>query len=183
LLILFKLDSDEERVWPPDDPTLPYFEEAEGDFKLADSPWTFENGGVNPDLQPSNTLRRQNTERRRRRKRQRKGAGYSNFPPYHPDYQGSGDEGDGLDEGSESTSSAEGALYTNGRVRRGSEGLEFKPADREDMLHRYLEQIGETPGRYHKYIPQVGSESEEEDDIPLGQVKPHAEVLELKPRR
>jgi len=163
-----ELEQEEEQLWPPDDPTLPYFEEAEGEFKLADSPWTFENGGVNPDLQPYNKRIRQGLEtRRRRRKRQHKGTGYSNLPPYHPDYQGSGDD-DEEGEGYESASSVEGP-YSNGRVRRGSEGYEFKPTDREDMLHRYLEQLGETPGRYHRYIPQ--EESESDDDIPLGQAR------------
>ena len=58
-------EDSEQVVWPPDDPTRPYFEEAEGEFKLPDSPWTFENGGVNPDLQPSNTQLRQSSLTRR----------------------------------------------------------------------------------------------------------------------
>ncbi|KIK70662.1 hypothetical protein GYMLUDRAFT_32702 [Collybiopsis luxurians FD-317 M1] len=169
-------DGDEERVWPPDDPTRPYFEEEQGEFKLPDSPWTYENGDVNPDLHPYNTKLRQDSVTRRRRKR--KAVGYSSLPPYHPDYQGSGAESEGEGQGSESTSSEDEEYVESGRayrVRRGSEGLELKPVDREAMLRRYLEQIGETPGRYHRYIPQVESDSEDneddEDNIPLGQTR------------
>ncbi|KAF5388519.1 hypothetical protein D9757_004693 [Collybiopsis confluens] len=157
-------EDSEEQVqgsWPPDDPTRPYFEEAEGEFKLADSPWTFENDGVNPDLQPSNTKLRKDSFTRRRKARD--AAGYSTHPPYHPDYQGSEDA---------VSSSEDDQNHRLERIRKGSEGLEFKPADREEMMLRYLEQIGETPGRYQRYIPQVESESEnEEDDVLLGPQK------------
>jgi palmitoyltransferase len=38
------------------------------------------------------------------------------------------------------------------------------------MLARYLLELGETPQRYHRYIPQPSSETESEgDDVPLGQ--------------
>jgi palmitoyltransferase ZDHHC6 len=161
-----ELEDDEDRVWPPDDPTRPYFEEAAGEFKLPDSPWTFENGDVNPDLQPYNIERRQASITHRRKKRN----GYSSLPPYHPDYQGSGAES----EGESIESSEDGDYHSNGRPRRGSEGIEIKPVDRDEMLRRYLAEIGETPGRYHRYIPQVESESEnEEDSIPLSQAKLH----------
>lgn len=106
--------------------------------------------------------------RKQRNKSKNKGSGYSNLPPYHPDYQGPESEGEQGAE-SESASSVDGTNHGGGRVRRGSEGYEFKPVDREEMLKRYLGQIGETPGRYHRYIPQVESESDnEEDNIPLG---------------
>ncbi|KAH7880993.1 DHHC palmitoyltransferase-domain-containing protein [Lentinula edodes] len=157
-----ELEQAEQQVWPPDDPIQPYFEEPEGEFKLSESPWTFENEGVNPDLQPYNTKLREDSVTRRRKSR--KAAGYSTLPPYHPDYQGS--EGE---QSSESESSDDGKYNGSGRVRRGSEGYEFKPTDREDMLRRYLEQVGETPGHYKRYIPQIESESDE-DDIPLRQV-------------
>jgi len=104
------------------------------------------------------------TSATRRRKQRNKGAGYSNLPPYHPDYQGSGAESEGQGEESDSASSVDGA---GGRVRRGSEGFEFKPVDREEILKRYLEQLGDTPGRYNRYVPEIESESED-DDVPLG---------------
>lgn len=156
------MEEAEQQVWPPDDPVQPYFEEPEGEFKLSESPWTFENEGVNPDLQPYNTKLREDSVTRRRKSR--KAAGYSSLPPYHPDYQGS--EGG---QSSESESSDDGKYNDSGRVRRGSEGYEFKPTDREDMLRQYLEQVSGTPGRYKRYIPQIESESDE-DDIPLRQV-------------
>ncbi|KAJ3994123.1 zf-DHHC-domain-containing protein [Lentinula boryana] len=157
-----------QQAWPPDDPTRPYFEEPEGEFKLPESPWTFENGGVNPDLQPYNTKLRQDSVTRRRKSR--KGTGYSTFPPYHSDYQGSDVESD-EDQASRSELSGDGEYVSSGRIRRGSEGYEFQPTDREDMLRRYLGQIGETPGRYHRYIPQAESDSEDDNDTPLGQTR------------
>ena len=39
--------------------------------------------------------------------------------------------------------------------------------DREEILKRYLEQLGDTPGRYNRYVPERESESED-DDVPLG---------------
>jgi palmitoyltransferase ZDHHC6 len=92
-------------------------------------------------------------------------------PPYHPDYkegeyvseyQGADDEDDDSDEYIEPP---------QGRpsVRRGSEGYEIRPQSRDDMLRRYIEEIGEDPHRYVRYEPEPFSESEDEDEdnIPL----------------
>jgi len=64
-------------------------------------------------------------------------------------------------------------------VRRGSEGYEVRPVGREEMLKRYLEELGEEPGRYLQYIPEPDSDSEEEfegkdnevdsENVPLAQ--------------
>jgi hypothetical protein len=65
-------------------------------------------------------------------------------------------------------------------VRRGSEGYEVQPAAREEMLRQYLENLGEEPGRYLRYIPQVedGDESnfedEDDDNVPLAS---HAKIV------
>jgi len=87
--------------------------------------------------------------------------GASPLPPYHPNYQ----EQQESDRYSESSSDEQfpknsGQLH----VRRGSEGYEIRPAGREEMLSRYLKELGEEPGRYVRYIPQVEDESDFEDD-------------------
>ncbi|KAJ7651630.1 zf-DHHC-domain-containing protein [Mycena polygramma] len=147
-----------EMAWPPRDPDTVYREDPDIEFVLPDSPWTYENGSINPELQPSNS-----SAMPRRRKKQPAGA--STLPPYHPDYQaGVGADDDSTDDDDEYRY----ADNSKTRVRRGSEGYEVRPAAREDMLARYLLEIGETPQRYHRYIPEPDSESED-DDVPLGQ--------------
>ncbi|KAJ7492312.1 palmitoyltransferase PFA4 [Mycena latifolia] len=146
--------------WPPRDPASIYEGDPNKDFVLPDSPWTYENGSINPDLQPSNSA----IPRRRRNN------GASALPPYHPDYQagGAATDYDSSDEDDEYRYIDDSKT----RVRRGSEGYEVRPGAREDMLARYLLEIGETPQRYHRYIPQPDSESES-DDVPLGQQLHH----------
>jgi len=126
------------------------------------SPWTYNNDSFNPNLQPSNS-----------QSRKRKGIsipGASSLPPYHPDYkqedQGVYSPGDHESDESpdEQGSAPSGQLH----IRRGSEGYEIRPEAREEMLRRYLTELGEEPGRYIRYIPQPDSEeSASEDDIPL----------------
>jgi len=57
-----------------------------------------------------------------------------------------------------------------GRVRRGSEGYELPPINREAMLRHYIEgQVGEV-GRYNVYVPEPLSESTDDDQeemVPL----------------
>ena len=134
------------------------------------SPWTFENGDFNPALQPSNESLRQATSVARKRQRSciPEGADSSDVPPYHPDYD-RGNE-NGLDE---EDSPDEDANYSEARVRRGSEGYEVRQINREDMLRRYLEELGEKEGRYVKYIPQPDSDVDDdgdEDNVPLAYV-------------
>ena len=93
------------------------------------------------------------------------------MPPYHPDYK-EGNKGAynfGNDESQDEQESApRGRLH----VRRGSEGYEIRPEEREEMLRRYLTELVEKPGRYLRYIPQPESEeSTSEDDVPLTQCK------------
>lgn len=49
-------------------------------------------------------------------------------------------------------------------MRRGSEGYEIPPINREEMLRMYIEGQVEEPGRYNVYVPEVASESSEEAD-------------------
>jgi len=56
-----------------------------------------------------------------------------------------------------------------GHMRRGSEGYELPPIDREAMLRRYIEeQVGEE-GRYNVYVPEPesGSTGDDEETVPL----------------
>ncbi|KAK7058431.1 Palmitoyltransferase [Paramarasmius palmivorus] len=147
----------DEGSWPPKDPDRSRYEDPQKGFTLPDSPWTYENGSFNPDLTPSNAQRQHESLTRRRHK---PAPVASEYPPYHPDY----DPGAVYEEAYD-TSSDEDEVIGAPRVRRGSEGYEVRPAGREDMLHRYLEQLGETPGRYHRYIPMPDEESESEAEI------------------
>ncbi|KAJ8084503.1 Palmitoyltransferase [Marasmius tenuissimus] len=156
-----------EAEWPPKDPDRSRYEDPQKGFVLPESPWTYENGTFNPDLQPSNARLRNGNARRRQR-----GNGASALPPYHPDYHPNAvADDDALDVSSGSSVEDEGSpLPGTTRVRRGSEGYEIRPAGREDMLKRYLEELGETPGRYHRYISM--SDSGEDDDEHLDSAAP-----------
>jgi len=129
------------------------------------SPWTYNNESLNPNLQPSNS---------QSRRRNKSSLGVSPLPPYHPDYkegnQDAYNPGNDESEDEEETSSR-GRIH----VRTGSEGYEIRPEEREEMLRRYLTDLGEEPGRYLRYIPQPeNGESDSEDNIPLMQ---HKEII------
>ncbi|KZT73329.1 zf-DHHC-domain-containing protein [Daedalea quercina L-15889] len=148
--------------WPPEDPSRIPMPEPDPNYKftLPASPWTYENGSVNPHLQPSNARRRQVA----------RNGPYSAVPPYHPDYK----EPEAVvpyDPASSSEEEYDGQSGRGARVRRGSEGFEVKAIDREALLQRFIEGRTHEPGRYNYYNPEVSSESEAEDDtddsIPL----------------
>ncbi|KAG6889989.1 hypothetical protein C0995_012949 [Termitomyces sp. Mi166 len=149
-------------VWPPNDPTALH-EDPEHDLVLPSSPWTYENGDVNPNLEAFNSERR--AFARRRKRMNRRAPGETLLPPYHPDYQEQVDEEFELadDESSDDEYDARKPL-----VRTGSEGYEVRPVDREELLHRYLAEIGQQPGRYKYYIPTPDGDSDNSDsDTPL----------------
>ena len=67
-------------------------------------------------------------------------------------------------------------------IRRGSEGYEVRPIDREAVLRRYIEEQTADVGRYNLYVPEPdvdsesdgliggdedGSENEDGDGVPL----------------
>ncbi|KAL0581048.1 Palmitoyltransferase [Marasmius crinis-equi] len=157
-----------ETSWPPKDPTRSQYEDPQQGFVLPESPWTYENGTFNPDLEASNAHLRTGEARRRQRMN-----GASELPPYHPDYDPNAIVDDDASDVSFGSSEEEDGPNNHARVRRGSEGYEIRPTGREDMLHRYLEQLGETPGRYHRYIPMPDSEEEDaaEDSVPLATLR------------
>lgn len=111
-----------------------------------------------------------------RRARKAKADGASRLPPYHPDYQaGAADEDAALSAGSASDdyyAEPASVALTAGRLRRGSEGYEVRPINREEMLTRYIqEQVGEV-GRYNVYVPEPDVDSEsygsgEDEEAPL----------------
>ncbi|TFK77407.1 zf-DHHC-domain-containing protein [Pluteus cervinus] len=132
--------------WPPQEPSQVYLEDDEDNsrFVLPESPWTYQNESFNPNLKPMNTQKR-GLARQRQPKRK---DGTSNVSPYNLDY--------------ESDSSLEEVdAPMRPRIRRGSEGYEVRPVDRNEMLQQYLSQVGEQDHQYVRYIPQPKSEDSE----------------------
>lgn len=156
--------------WPPKDPNPYPSSDPNHVFTLPESPWTYENGSVNPNLQPTNMARVASTSRRRRG-RPGKREPISSVPPYHPDYRPPGDNDAFSDSPPSSDSESldeEGGLKRPRKLfRRGSEGYEVHAIDREAMLRQYVEDQVHEPGRYNVYVPDPSSASEGEDEIPL----------------
>ena len=151
-------------------------DEDEHELELPTSPWTYENGSVNPSLEPSNAYRRRAAKANRRT---RQVEGISDVPPYHPDYgKATATSYNRYPEESDESDSDEYRYYEGRRrVRRGSEGYEVQmsPVDREAILRRYMWTRGEEVGRYKTYKPETPSESsssslqqQSEDDLPVG---------------
>jgi len=147
-------NDDDEAQWPPTDPKAYY----NHTFTLPSDPWTYENGSLNPDLQPSNSslLRERSTASRRI------GATVSAVPPYHPDFE----ENDSRSQDSGSPDDYWNESAPSKLIRRGSEGYEVRPINREEMLHRYIDEQTSMQGRYNTYVPEApsGSESMSEDE-------------------
>lgn len=153
--------------WPPRDPAA----ENQKPFRLPSSPWTYENGDFNPALRPSNARPRPIDERSSTR------AYTSALPPYHPDF-----ECDAYPLQSYSAESdTEPEEECRGvKLRRGSEGYEVRPMNREEMLREYVQSEVQRTGRYQAYQPEDAvyaedyeSDSRDEivvsdDDRPLG---------------
>ncbi|KAI0783096.1 DHHC palmitoyltransferase-domain-containing protein [Abortiporus biennis] len=169
-------NSDDDMAWPPKDPNAYVYpdEDPNYQFKLPDSPWTYENGTLNPNL--STNLNKSNSQLRNRSHNLNKPKpkvveGTSIVPPYHPDYREPGE--DDSDIGIHDDTSSEDDYYQDEEgggqprsriVRRGSEGLEARPIDREEILRRYVDETIHEPGRYNVYVPEPLSESEEEEE-------------------
>lgn len=84
------------------------------------------------------------------------------LPPYHPDYKESAtDEEESHDSDDEYWEQS----APQNLVRRGSEGYEVRPMDREEMLRRYVDEQTHMQGRYNVYEPEVESESESGNDV------------------
>ncbi|KAI0297589.1 DHHC palmitoyltransferase-domain-containing protein [Multifurca ochricompacta] len=160
------------------DPQEPEFHEysyayAHGEWMRPASPWTYDNDGPNPVLIPSNS--RSTQQLRARKPTGGRRVGVSSVPPYHPDYEPveDGDEWggnvnvDGDVDGDDDDGGADGvhfAAYESGmaRVRRGSEGYEVLPIDRERLLAEHISTRGREAGHYHRYVPDPPSEPDSE---------------------
>lgn len=194
---------DAQMSWPPQDPAShrygPHIDDADDDdemeeqsgtgFELPSSPWTYDTGSLNPDLEPSNARRRATEQQlRSRHKPKRNGVNQgaiANVPPYHPDYVepshssksgstfGFVEFGNDDDYGSGSDSDVQ--HYSGHRVRQGSEGYEIKPINREEILRRYIASRGEEAGRYQRYVPEPASDSESSED--KEELDPDADVV------
>ena len=149
-----------QEAWPPRDPAEQQYE-----WTQPASPWTYSNDGPNPALVPSNA----NSAQQLRARKRSAGAGVSAVPPYHPDYEppaeewedGEGDYDYDGDDNDDDDGGERFAEYERGmaRVRRGSEGYEVRPIDREQLLAEYIASRGQEAGRYRRYAPEP-SESE-----------------------
>ncbi|KZT08720.1 zf-DHHC-domain-containing protein [Laetiporus sulphureus 93-53] len=169
-------DDSTAEAWPPEDPTkvnqLPE-PDPNYQFNLPSSPWTYSNGSLNPNLQPSNAHHRSTS-----RRRSRGVATHSPLPPYHPDYHESQDDPsyiyDPSSEEEDLDDTPFGREFAGGaaRVRRGSEGYEVKTIDREAMLRMMVDERIQAPGRYQQYVAEQYGDDEEgkenlEDFVPL----------------
>ena len=54
------------------------------------------------------------------------------------------------------------------KVRRGSEGYEIRPVDKEEILRRYILSRGQEDGYYQRYEPEGPYEGEEEGEEAWG---------------
>lgn len=144
-------------LWPPQDPSARFNEEDDPKhvLKLPSTPWTYNNGSLNPGLR-SNSLRKRRSAR----------GPISSLPPYHSDYKPPGEE-----DTYPVSSSEDEYEQLPGRggklVRQDSEGYLVQSIDREEMLRRFVEERVEEPGRYQRYIPESTTDSEDDDDTPL----------------
>lgn len=169
-------DPEEPASWPPHDPTEYTYSDPDHTLTLPSSPWTYDNGSLNPSLRPSNGTTRQ---RRPRRTQAGPTDGIASVPPYHPDYDASQARAERADAWSIDGSTAESASESEDeyderegpppRVRRDSEGYVVAPIGREDMLARYIEGLTSEEGRYQRYEPELVSESSDEEDVPLAE--------------
>jgi len=145
--------------WPPEDPTeyKRHVDYDEGyEFQLPDSPWTYDNGSTNPELVPSNSQLRQRHSKAE--------PTHSSVPPYHPDYNESIQDDTGSANGDEASDDDYYNYDSRPRIRRGSEGYEVRPVDREEILRRYILSRGREAGHYQRYVPEPESPESEIDD-------------------
>lgn len=137
-----------QHSWPPRAPANEKMA-----FKLPDSPWTYGNGNVNPNLRPSSSDKREFYGRQ---------AYTSALPPYHPDFEENSSPRPVQYLSPDLDTDLEG--YGGVKLRHGSEGYEVRPLDREDMLRRYIETQVSEEGRYHVYEPDPLSDHEYDFD-------------------
>lgn len=121
------LDLEVQNSWPPKDP----YSNSGPVRPLPQSPWTY-GEGVNPNLEASNARLR---------------IGHVERAPYEGN-----DHVERRSLSSDGTESSDDEPLV--RKRRGSEGVEVKMVDREEVLRRYMASRGEEATRYHYYEPE-----------------------------
>ncbi|KAF9531906.1 DHHC palmitoyltransferase-domain-containing protein [Crepidotus variabilis] len=168
----YDLSKKDGESWPPEEHQIS--EQLVEVHTTGRSPWTYESEGLNPSLQPSNSSLRKQTGTPNARQRRGLPLGASAVPPYHPDYEDLHEQQSYDDP--ESSTDEEGPSSGRVRVRNGSEGVEVSAPNRDEMLRRYLQELGEEPGRYMRYIPQPDSE-DEDDNVPLAYKIASAHVM------
>lgn len=158
--------------WPPKEPNA--YASVEDDenhiLELPSTPWTYDNGDLNPHLQPPSMRRRLTSPTKRHNGSLKKKNRISAVPPYHPDYRPPGEDEDFPDSISSGSSADEEVQRHQPHrfIRRGSEGYEVHAIDREDMLRQHVVSQITEPGRYNVYVPDPSSESDEEqEETPL----------------
>ena len=150
-------------------------------FKLPESPWTYGSDSFNPDLHPSNTLRRRNVESNSDSDDSRPLALHYNVPPYHPSYNSTIDDvarrswsASSFSGGSEmSTADFEPLVRPDASekvaARLGPEGWEvrqpgFRVDDEDEVVGAgQISNVIQAPGRYRRYVSEQSST--EESDI------------------
>ena len=81
------------------------------------------------------------------------------MPPYHPDYEPPEE-----DDGERYAEYERAQLSSAAHVRRGSEGYEVRPIDRESMLAEFIANRTQEEGHYRRYVPEPPSEPDDDDD-------------------
>lgn len=82
------------------------------------------------------------------------------MPPYHPDYEPPED-----DDGERYAEYERARLSSAAHVRRGSEGYEVRPIDRESMLAEFITNRTQEEGHYRRYVPEPPSEPDDDDSM------------------
>ncbi|KAG8986071.1 Palmitoyltransferase [Tulasnella sp. 427] len=161
-------------IWPPKDPAQ--YNERIGPRFMGDSPFTYGNG-FNPNLEASNSqLRsRHRTSRRAAEAEDEDNERLSTSTPSRESFSSneypnhSTNQGDGYTDGEEDDDNA--LISGSVRVRRGSEGWEVRPLNKEEIIARYVatrrledESVQplrdppsdpiQQPGRYNRYVPE-----------------------------
>ncbi|KAF9778223.1 zf-DHHC-domain-containing protein [Thelephora terrestris] len=172
--------------WPPEDPASRMAEDHT--FTLPKEPWTYGNGAFNPDLHPSSSDGGLRGRRGSPASRQRYAYPYPGedegrdgtypVPPYHPDHDGSQPPYEHLsrppyadEDENEDDDHYDDRTQNRQFIRRGSEGYEVRPINREAMMRQYIvmDRVGEA-GRYRPYVPERWESEDEEDDAAVEQV-------------
>lgn len=87
------------------------------------------------------------------------------MPPFHPDYEPPEDDDDDGERYAEyeraRLSGASGGRTA--RVRRGSEGYEVRPIDREGLLAEFIANRAQEEGHYRRYVPEPPSEPDDSE--------------------